>query len=104
MIKIKTHVEYAGHAPACFERPEDYVEWKKFARLPGSTVNGRIKACIDCTPQFQREMIACGRCENPEVRFRRMTYKLNSDDCQWELQGYLPSIKEQLKNKEQQHV
>ena len=102
MITAKTEVLYAGPAPACFSDPEDYVEWKKLARLPGSSVTNRIKACIDCTPKFQSEMKACGRCENPEVRFKWMSVKLNCRETTRELQGYLPSIKNQIK--EQQNV
>jgi len=29
----------------------------------------RIGFCEDCTPEYQREMVAAGRCENPEIRF-----------------------------------
>lgn len=100
MFRPKTEVLYAGPAPACFSDTQDYVEWKLLARFPGSSVTRRIKACIDCTPSFQEDMIACGRCENPEVRFKWMSVKLNCRETTRELQGYLPSIVNQIKNNE----
>lgn len=100
MITVKSHVVFAGRAPACFHSLEQYQEWQSLARMAGACVAPRTGACVDCLPEYQQKMIACGRCENPEVRFRWVDVKLNNRETVKELQGYLPSIKDQIKEKQ----
>ena len=104
MITIKKHVTFAGQVPACFHSLEQYEDWKVLARMAGANVAPRTGVCVDCTPEYQSEMIACGRCENPEVRFQWVNVKLNNRETCKELLGHLPSIKYQLKQKENDHV
>lgn len=103
MIKPKQHVTFAGSMPACFNSSEDYHEWKKLARR--SCVHPKTSVCTDCLPEFQALMIECGRCENPEIEFKWVPVKINRRETVQEMQGYLPSVADQIKRQQgEKHV
>jgi hypothetical protein len=103
MSAPKHHVTFAGKKPACFNSVEDYAEWKKQARR--SCVHPKTSVCTDCLPEFQALMIECGRCENPEIKFKWVPVKVNKWETVQEMQGYLPSAAEQIKSKQgEKHV
>lgn len=64
-----------AHYPMCFEGGWQFEAWRKAALAclpklrragdPGKPVN----YCTDCTPEFQREMLAEKRCCRPETKF-----------------------------------
>ena len=58
----------ADDTPACFNSRREYRMWKIAAANPA---NIKIHAgyCTDCTPAYQAEMLAAGRCEHPETEF-----------------------------------
>lgn len=87
-------VRYAGSKPKCFPTQEQYDEWKRLARL--SLVGPRYGACVDCTPQFQGEMIRQGLCENPHVTFRMVCVKQSENRIAQELQGYVRLTKQEI--------
>lgn len=97
MFVPKPRVTFAGSKPACFDSQVNYDEWKKLARFPGSRIAPRVSVCADCMPEFQERMMACGRCENPEIVFEWVPVKINRRETTAELQGYLPSITNQRK-------
>ena len=50
--------------PLCATRSQ-YVAWLEAEKL----YPARFGFCTDCTPGYQAQMKAEGRCENPSVRF-----------------------------------
>lgn len=51
--------------PACFESAEDFDVYQMYA-----TQSDRFTGfCMDCNPEYQREMALEGKCERPQVRF-----------------------------------
>lgn len=55
-----------GDAPKCFTKPQ-WDAWRAMARFSKPRpIDGY---CEDCTPEYQREMIAEGRCAFPQTRF-----------------------------------
>jgi hypothetical protein len=53
--------------PPCFKNKEQYAEWKFYA------VRSHLKSmfiCIDCTPEYQAEMIKVNRCQDPDVNIK----------------------------------
>lgn len=74
--------------PACFTSVEQYREWKHWARMSMENVS-RMGPCIDCTPEFQQEMIACKRCENPFVEFKLFPGYVKGRFVGGELKGYV---------------
>lgn len=95
MFVPKPRVTFKGSKPACFDSQENYNEWKKLARFPGSRVSSRVSVCADCEPEFQERMMACGRCENPEIVFEWVPVRINHRETTFELQGCLPSVTDQ---------
>lgn len=57
--------------PSCFDSPEQFYLWLRTAELAGLAhfVNPAEKYCLDCTPEYQREMMGEGRCRHSNVRF-----------------------------------
>jgi len=51
--------------PMCTDK-ETYAAWREAAR---KSFPGEAGFCTDCTPDYQAEMIAAGRCENPWIKF-----------------------------------
>ncbi len=49
--------------PSCFDTERQFDEWVAAARDSGHYVPNH---CADCTPDYQRRMIAAGRCEHPD--------------------------------------
>ena len=59
--------EFAGIVPKCTDK-EAYRWW---LGETGLTNKSRNNFCRDCTPQYQAERMAEGRCENTDVVFRK---------------------------------
>lgn len=56
--------------PRCFSLRE-YKDWLAAARaFPGGKGRTTTNVCLDCSPTYQAEMIAAGRCDHPNVVFR----------------------------------
>lgn len=51
--------------PACFETAEQWEAWRQYNALS----SGPVSPCHDCTPAYQRQMLAARRCEQPTVIF-----------------------------------
>lgn len=50
--------------PTCFDSQEQYDQWIELAR-PSNLKMTPHAYCIDCTQEYQYEMIRARRCENP---------------------------------------
>jgi len=48
--------------PACFDSDAAFAQWVAAARDSGHPVRNH---CADCTPEYQRRMVAANRCEQP---------------------------------------
>ena len=59
---------YHGVAPRCTTQGT-FDEWWKEARKIRE--DAEVTFCTDCTPEFQAENIATGRCENAYIKFYR---------------------------------
>ena len=59
---------YHGRAPSCTTQ-DAFDAWWTVARLIRE--DGEVTFCHDCTPEFQAENIAIGRCENAYIKFYR---------------------------------
>lgn len=73
--------------PRCTNQPM-FLEWIESARQSNMTLNRSdelLPYCVDCTPEYQQEMIEQDRCDYPQVRFR-----LDRDGL---IEGYLPGKK-----------
>lgn len=57
-------VSFLG-TPMCTDK-ETYAEWREAAR---KSFPGEAGFCTDCMPEYQEQMIAEGRCENPWIKF-----------------------------------
>jgi hypothetical protein len=55
--------------PKCFGNRKQFTEWVKFARFSHPHPNHSY--CEDCTQEFKTEMLKQGRCEFPEVKFKK---------------------------------
>lgn len=58
------------HYPCATYR--QYKEWRDAARLQPPAFPAWF--CTDCTPEYQRQMKAEGKCARPEVKFRVTPY------------------------------
>lgn len=47
---------------------KQYREWREAARHTPPSYSAWF--CTDCTPAYQKEMIAKGKCVRPEIRFK----------------------------------
>ena len=47
---------------------KQYREWREAARHIPPSYSAWF--CTDCTPAYQKEMIAKGKCVRPEIRFK----------------------------------
>lgn len=56
--------------PKCFDSREQFKGWHH-ALLQSKAALYNCWVCADCTPTFQKEMIAQKRCENPHVKFKK---------------------------------
>ena len=68
--------------PPCFKSKEQYAEWKFYA------VKSHLKStfvCIDCTPEYQEEMIKAARCQAPDVNVRILQLREMEDDMHQEI-------------------
>lgn len=61
-------VSFVGDVPMCANSASEYRIWKEAARQSSGIPAG---FCTDCTPEYQKKMIAEKRCENPQVVFVR---------------------------------
>lgn len=54
--------------PSCFNSVDDYLVWKYLAL---KTVKKKLadNICMDCSPEYKREMVKQGRCQHPETKF-----------------------------------
>lgn len=55
--------------PRCWSILADWVEWKRLAQLSLERRERKPTYCTDCSPDFQKKMIAAGRCEYHRVKF-----------------------------------
>jgi len=68
--------------PLCFDSEAQYNDWIECCRL---TEVSRDNYCHDCTPEYKKKMINCGRCTHPETFF----YMRNlSKEAEKEMIGY----------------
>lgn len=71
--------------PKCFPTAEQYAEWIEldaYSSLKGSP----SEYCHDCLPEFKDRMLACGRCEHPETKFRLDTEgRIYGDRRDWSI-------------------
>ena len=61
---------------------KQYREWRESARSIPPSFSAWF--CTDCTPAYQKEMLAQGKCVRPEIRF-----KLDEDGGH---AGYVPFL------------
>ena len=61
---------------------KQYREWREAARRNSPSYSAWF--CTDCTPAYQKEMVAKGKCVRPEIRF-----KLDEDGGH---AGYMPLL------------
>lgn len=56
--------------PRCWNGQHGWEEWNSLNKMADDT-NGKSPDhyCTDCTPEYQAQMKAAGRCEHPEVKF-----------------------------------
>jgi len=55
--------------PKCFGSRKEFSEWTKLARLLHPHPNHGF--CEDCTETYKIQMLKQGRCEFPEVKFKK---------------------------------
>ena len=71
--------------PKCFDSEHQYIEWISADKIvQASRLYRPSLQCIDCTPSYALQMREEGRCERPDVKFKRT----NGDE--WS--GYDPRI------------
>jgi hypothetical protein len=78
--------------PACATK-DQWKEWYELARRSPPLYG----FCTDCTPQYQKKMIADNRCKFPGIKFRVVydeqdkpnTHKI---DRKGGIEGYLPRV------------
>lgn len=63
---LTRRVQFFGSVPGCATE-QQYNLWKEAARQ--SMPPPKVGFCSDCTPEYQKEMIAQRRCENPDIQF-----------------------------------
>lgn len=63
---MKTFTEFKNTIPNC-ATPQQFLLWRDAARM--HRPHARVGFCEDCTKQYQEQMIAEGKCENPHVWF-----------------------------------
>jgi hypothetical protein len=68
-------VTYSEGVPRCTDY-KTYLTWK--SHDTGSARAGPARFCTDCTPDYQEEMVAQGRCDNPWIEFRIVGVKLDA--------------------------
>lgn len=59
--------------PRCFDTDVQFIHWVEADRIvqAGRKYQQSLQ-CLDCTPAYQQQMIDEGRCEKPEVQFKRI--------------------------------
>jgi hypothetical protein len=62
-------VRFSSATPLCFESRAQYKAWREAAKISSHTTL-HAGVCTDCTPEYQAQMKAERRCENPHVKFR----------------------------------
>lgn len=69
--------------PTCFDSDEQHVAWLQADKSSSVTrIYTSSSFCLDCTPDYAERMRTCGRCERPDVEFKRF---------HGELIGYVPA-------------
>ena len=62
------YVPVRWNVPLCFPSAEVYGRWREITR--GNNMSpGADGYCADCTPEYQAQMRAQGRCEFPDTVF-----------------------------------
>ncbi len=77
--------------PGCFDSDVQFIKWIEADATTANRFGHTHKYdpgffCKDCTPAYAERMRACGRCEQPDVRFGMSRNE--------GLFGYLPSSKQ----------
>ena len=62
-----------SHQPLCFRSFTQWLDWLHAARVANPGPNGY---CLDCTPEYKKQMVAEKRCEFPLVAFRMLDGEL----------------------------
>ena len=70
-----------GTHPLCFKDSKQYTQWMLLLQMSGESK--RAGYCLDCTPEYKHEMMACGRCEHPETRFMLRSDPHHEDSLEW---------------------
>lgn len=78
--------------PPCFDSFEAYETWLYHAAT-SDLADPAKSICMDCTPEYQAEMIFNGRCQFPETKFGyvRPTRLWSGDDDELFLCGLSPA-------------
>jgi hypothetical protein len=53
--------------PRCFKNRAQFIAWVHAARIANPGPSGY---CVDCTPEYKKEMLKADRCAHPAVLFR----------------------------------
>lgn len=54
--------------PPCFSSKEQHNDYLYMVRRVGQPMDGN-NYCLDCTKEYQAEMVCEGKCEHPETKF-----------------------------------
>lgn len=66
LMKERVTVHFKEAVPMCTDR-KTFMLWRDAARMVHPPHDTGF--CADCTPEYQKQMKAEGRCENPEIFF-----------------------------------
>lgn len=79
-IKIVTQYK-TWEKPACFTDAEQYKDYMWLIRVVDQPLDEE-NYCLDCSCEYQRKMIAEGRCAHPETKFVkwRTTFKVRNEE------------------------
>lgn len=87
-MKRREVLEAAPKAPACMSSRTAWVEYllgcqqtRRGQSRPfhGKTFRVDFNFCLDCTPDFERQMVSCGRCQ-PDT-FRKAAIPIAEVEC-----------------------
>lgn len=60
--------------PACWDNLANWLKWQELNEQAGSAPDKPLDHfCTDCSPGFQAQSIARGRCAYPDVTFQSIT-------------------------------
>jgi len=59
--------------PLCFDSHAQYRQWRTLADVCSTQEKWAVLKhgfCVDCTPEYQQEMLGAKRCQHPETIFQ----------------------------------